>query len=330
MHLLIFLSLFYLLDGYENVEILSSYPELNVTIPLLFNDNINISILSSIAPSSGNISVYQIVNQNTLILRQIYPASSYCLVYNKTLSCRTLSSTFNRINSNYTIVVDDNFVTSLFNEPLREIKKGVWNVMTSKYSTEALLRLNSDGSSYFSSYNQSQLLDDLLQQIKQSIPLINDHLKIIHNVQSDPSDFSKLLVEFLINKATNPLNEPSINDIVKDLNIIIKNKYISTLADKQFMIFLDDQYGFQIKLINELCHNVKFLDWFTNNVKSVLIFTIIASTDVTCLNILSSNFAGFNFLSALISKKAEMSIIYGAMIDLLIEDIPQLIIQACF
>ncbi|RIB13160.1 hypothetical protein C2G38_2099011, partial [Gigaspora rosea] len=176
--------------------------------------------------------------------------------YDKTLSCQTLSSTFNRINSNYTIVVDDNFVTSLFDEPLRGIKRGVWNVMTSKSynsviydSTEALLRLNSDGSFYFSSYNQSQLLDDLLQQIKQSIPLMNDQLKITHNVQSDPSDFSKLLVEFSINKANDPLNEPSVNDIVRDLDIMIKNKYISALADKKFMIFLDDQYGFQVKLI---------------------------------------------------------------------------------
>ncbi|RIB05783.1 hypothetical protein C2G38_2117574, partial [Gigaspora rosea] len=170
------------------------------------------------------------------------------------MSCQILSSTFNRINSNYTIVVDDNFVTSLFNEPLRGIKKGVWNVMTSKSynsvisdSTEALLRLNSDGSSYFSSYNQSQLLDDLLQQIKESIPLMNDQLKITHSVQSDPSDFSKLLIEFSISKATDPLNDPSVNSIIKDLDIMIKNKYISALSDKKFMIFLDDQYGFQVK-----------------------------------------------------------------------------------
>ncbi|CAG8539629.1 19444_t:CDS:2, partial [Gigaspora margarita] len=349
--------------GYENPAILSSYPELNMEIPLLFNDNINISLVFSIFPSSGNISVYQMVDQNTFLLRQIYPVFSHCLVYDtKTLSCQILSSTFNRINSNYTIVVDDNFVTSLFNEPLRGIKKGVWNVMTSKSynsvisdSTEALLRLNSDGSSYFSSYNQSQLLDDLLQQIKESIPLMNDQLKITHSVQSDPSDVSKLLIEFSISKATDPLNEPSVNSIVKDLDIMIKNKYISALSDKKFMIFLDDQYGFQVKpnLWAEIRykllalvtvafvlfviyfwaqwyypkHNAKFLDWFINNVKSVSIFTIIASTDVSALNILSSNFAGFTFFSAPISKKAENLITYGVIIDILIEDIPQLIIQ---
>ncbi|CAG8487276.1 23179_t:CDS:2, partial [Racocetra persica] len=182
--------------GYENAVILSSYPELDMLIPVLFDDNINIYLFSSIVPSSGNISIYQIIDQDTLLLRQIYPASSHCLVYNSTiLSCQTLSSTFNRINSNYTIIVNDNFVTSLFNEPLRGIKKGVWNVMTSK----------------------------------------------------NPSDFSKLLIEFSINKATDPLNEPSVNDIVKDLDIMIRNKYISALSDKKFMIFLDEQYGFQVK-----------------------------------------------------------------------------------
>ncbi|CAG8683002.1 15657_t:CDS:2, partial [Racocetra fulgida] len=102
---------------------------------------------------------------------------------------------------------------------------------------KALLRLNHDGASYFSS-NQSQLLDDLLQQIKDCIPLMNDQLKITHNVQSDPSDPFMLLIEFSIDKAADPR-------VVDDLDIIIKSKYISALSDKPFMTFIDEQYGFQ-------------------------------------------------------------------------------------
>ncbi|CAG8689788.1 17340_t:CDS:2, partial [Racocetra fulgida] len=177
---------------------------------------------------------------DTFLLRQSYSASSYCNVYNDTtLSCKTLSSTFNRINNNYIIIANDDFVrTSKYNDPVSGIKEE---------STEALLRLNLDGASYFSNSNQSQLLDDLLQRIKSSIPLLNDRLKITHNVQSDPSDSSKLLIEFSIDKAINPLNDSSANDIINDLDFIIKNKYISAFSDKKFMMFLDEQYGFQAK-----------------------------------------------------------------------------------
>ncbi|CAG8725021.1 20825_t:CDS:2, partial [Cetraspora pellucida] len=101
-------------------------------------------------------------------------------------------------------------------------------------STEAFLHLNHDGAFYFSSYNQSQLLDDLLQQIKNSISLMNNRLKITHNVQSDPLNSSKLLIELFIDKATDPLNDPS-------------SKYTSALSDKTFMTFIDEEYEFQVK-----------------------------------------------------------------------------------
>ncbi|CAG8612940.1 35272_t:CDS:2, partial [Racocetra persica] len=148
----------------------------------------------------------------------------------------------------YIIVADNNFVKdSSFNEPLRGIKRDIWRVMTPKYSTQALLRLNSYGFSYYLSHERSQFFNDLLQQIKESISLMNDQLQVTYNTQSDPSDFSKLLVEFSIHKASDPLNDPSTNDIINDLDTIIKNKYISSLSDKPFMIFLDNQYGFQAK-----------------------------------------------------------------------------------
>ncbi|CAG8484646.1 4142_t:CDS:1, partial [Racocetra fulgida] len=114
-------------------------------------------------------------------------------------------------------------------------------------STQALLRLNSYRFSYYLSHERSQFFNDLLQQIKKSISLMNDQLQVTYNTQSDPSDFSKLLVEFSIHKASDPLNDPSTNDIINDLDTIIKNKYISSLSDKPFMMFLDNQYGFQAK-----------------------------------------------------------------------------------
>ncbi|CAG8693130.1 2407_t:CDS:2, partial [Scutellospora calospora] len=204
--------------------------------------------------SSEKISVYQIDDQNNYLLRQTYSTSSKCLVPNDTtLSCITLSSTFNRINRNYTIVADNNFARTLQNsEPLRGIKRDIWRVVTQKThdsimseSTKALLRLNSDGRLQYLK-NSSKFNEDLLNQTKESIPLKTDNKQLrISNTQLDPSDSSKLLLEISINKATDSLNDQGVKDIIDDLDDIIKNKYISALSDKDYMKFIDETYGFK-------------------------------------------------------------------------------------
>ncbi|CAG8655309.1 26254_t:CDS:2 [Dentiscutata erythropus] len=230
--------------GYENIAIISSYPTLNMSIKLSFNDRININFAFPIVPSSGNISVYQVINSNTSLLRQTYSTSSrYCKVQNiSTLSCRILNSTFNRIDSTYIITASDDFVrSSLFNEPLRGIKKDIWRVMTPKCSTEAALnfKLSHD---QFSKVIQSQLLDD----IKYSIPLTDNRLNII-NTQPNPINPAETRIIFSIDKAKDSLNEPGVDNIINDLNDLIKHKHISALSDKKSIGFLDSKYGFQVK-----------------------------------------------------------------------------------
>ncbi|KAF0404383.1 hypothetical protein F8M41_009040 [Gigaspora margarita] len=374
-------------SDYDNSVILSTYPTLNMTVPLSYTDHFNITLSVPVVPSSGNISIYQIVDQDKYLLRQSYPASSYCKVYNiSTLTCKTLFSTFNRVNSNYTIVVYDNFVKTLsFNEPLQGIYQGIyqgiWNVKTPQtynstvsFSTEVLMRLNPDGTKYFLSYdqaNRTQLLDDMLQQIRKSIPLNDDRLKITSNVQLDPSDSTKLLIEFSVDKAINPSKEPSVNDIINDLNDIITNKYISALSDKKHMIFFDDQYGFQPKpnlwletrykllilliiviilLIIYLLAKRKYpkgQNFMIFKISLIILGLIldfsfiivnghdvpslfIPSTNVEALNALSSNFAGLEIFSALVSENFKKWILYGTTCHLFIKEIPQLVIQIIY
>ncbi|CAG8519270.1 13479_t:CDS:2 [Dentiscutata erythropus] len=163
--------------GYKNRAILSIYPTLNMTVPLSYIDHFNITFSVPIVTSSGNISIYQVVDQDKFLLRQTYPVSS----------CKTLLSTFNRVNNNYTIMANYNFVKTLsFNEPLKGIDQGIWNVKTPQTYNSAV------------SSNKTQLLNDILQQIKQSIPLNDDRLKITNNVQLDPLDSTKLSLNFLL------------------------------------------------------------------------------------------------------------------------------------
>ncbi|CAG8851540.1 38453_t:CDS:2, partial [Gigaspora margarita] len=109
---------------YENSAITSSYPEINMTIPLS-HEFVNISFSFPIIASFGNIFVYQVINQDTFLLHKTYSAFSHFNVSNSvTLACKLLSSTFNRVNSNYFIIANDDFVrTSIYNEPVRGIKK---------------------------------------------------------------------------------------------------------------------------------------------------------------------------------------------------------------
>ncbi|CAG8563946.1 4893_t:CDS:2, partial [Scutellospora calospora] len=414
--------------GYKNRAILSTYLTLNMTIPLSYTDHFNITFSVPVVLSSGNISIYQVVDQDKFLLRQTYPASSYCKVYNiSTLTCKTLFSTFNRVNNNYTIMAYNNFVKTLsFNEPLQGIGRGIWNVKTPQTynlsvssSTEVLLRLNPDGTKYFLSYDQTnkiQLSNNMLQQIKQSIPLNDDRLKITRNVQLDTLDSTKLLIEFSVDKTINPSKEPSVNDIINDLNDIIMNKHISALSDKDYMIFFDELYGFQPKpnlwlevrykllilliaivilfviyllakrrypkgqsfiifkislmimglildfsfiIVNgsdipslfipsliiliasisfnlslsfimftkEIQSNIDFREWFFENVKIVAFCTLLFSTNVEALNVLSSNFFGLDFFSALVSENFKKWILYGTACHLFVKDIPQLVIQ---
>ena len=71
----------------------------------------------------------------------------------------------------------------------------------------------------------------------------------------------------------------------------------------------------------------KFHQWFTAQRKLAYGFTILSSADITALNTLHSNTAGFSFLRAPFSDNAKSIIFWGACLNIFIEDIPQLIIQ---
>ena len=73
--------------------------------------------------------------------------------------------------------------------------------------------------------------------------------------------------------------------------------------------------------------NPKFYGYFLENSKIVSICTAISGADIEILQILSSNFAGFNIFAAPFSKQAEKYIFWCSLIGFLFEDIPQFAIQ---
>jgi len=80
----------------------------------------------------------------------------------------------------------------------------------------------------------------------------------------------------------------------------------------------------------EIRGNFKFKDWYKDNSKLAAIITLLSSGNVELLHLLDSNFANFEIFSAPFSTKALYWIFYGGILNIFIEDIPQLIIQVTF
>ncbi|PKK80479.1 hypothetical protein RhiirC2_768042 [Rhizophagus irregularis] len=81
-------------------------------------------------------------------------------------------------------------------------------------------------------------------------------------------------------------------------------------------------------LIQEIIYNENFNNWCKKNSLIISIFTILSSADVEALHVLSSKIAGFNVFSAPpLSNKISKLIFWTGCINILLEDIPQFIIQ---
>jgi len=80
-------------------------------------------------------------------------------------------------------------------------------------------------------------------------------------------------------------------------------------------------------MVQENATNAEFHSWFSNYPKIASIFTLLAAADVEVLSILSSKFAGFPTFNAPFSVKTETWMFWGSFVNLLIEDVPQFVIQ---
>jgi len=82
-------------------------------------------------------------------------------------------------------------------------------------------------------------------------------------------------------------------------------------------------------LIFEVSNNAEFLKWMKAYSQLAAIITFLSGSDIAGLLLLSSNFAGLKLFSAQFSIKAKNYIYWGIIVNLIIEDIPQLCIQVC-
>ncbi|CAG8528808.1 43666_t:CDS:2 [Gigaspora margarita] len=246
---------------FQNVLIISSFPVNNQTISLRFTDSFNITYRNPILQSSGNLSIYQLYNNDTL-LRQTY-SGSYCSVLNNkvTISCGILSSTFNVPNSSYLITIGNGFVKDLNSqEQIRGISNRSWIIKTVQQnlpniygeSIAGTLRLSEEGTIYYNNLThdqQSLFRARLSEELAQSIPIDSSRLSF-GRVNFDP-DTPKHQSLFELNIfGTKDLFRPNIDQIVNDLNVLIKNKYITVLSKFPHTNYIDETYSFTPNYVN--------------------------------------------------------------------------------
>ncbi|GBC09383.1 hypothetical protein RclHR1_08810002 [Rhizophagus clarus] len=241
--------------GYNNPNIKTTYPSINSNIPLS-TTNINITYHLPVSASTNYISIYQ-YNEDTPILRQSISGDSPLLSYspdNTTINIEVLESTFNQPNSIYYVVVDYNAVEDKSNQPLDGIEKNQWkfNTINSQdtYSEDAVgqLSLTIEGTEYYENllpYEQEIFLSQLRIDLAKSIPVNNSRLNDIKCCIYDKSQQFPRIVLSLPIKSTRNQNERNVDRIIKDLNILINEKEITSISLFNTTNLLEASFGFR-------------------------------------------------------------------------------------
>ncbi|KAG9289817.1 hypothetical protein G9A89_015397 [Geosiphon pyriformis] len=235
--------------GYENPLIEITYPRLNTIIPLGWRE-INITYSNEISLSNNNnnnISIYQI-NETIPILRQSISGKN-CRVDSdkKTIIAETvLESTFNQPDKDYFIVVDNNFVKDA---KYKEAIKGINGREKSKHAATltGLLRLNTNGTSNFTeSRNSSGFFETLEDQLALTIPVERHRIEIINHKTDKSVSAGHKILQLKISSVKDKL-ERNPMEIANDLDIMVKNKWLTPISVYSHTGFLDETYGFQVK-----------------------------------------------------------------------------------
>ncbi|CAJ0840781.1 4918_t:CDS:10, partial [Entrophospora sp. SA101] len=363
--------------GYINPNIESTYPPINGIIKLA-SEEINITYNLPIVPTVNNISIYQINNNDQDIFRQSFSANSeYCKISDdkKSLTIQVLTSTFNLPNTSYYVIVDNGALIKFStDQPLTGILENVWKFTTDnpeiQYSdsVNGNLRLNSKGTNLFNSLdstNKLNFIKNLTIGLANTIPIDPIHLNFIKDQMDYTVSPFTLLLSFKILKSNNneeDLQKINAAQILNNLNILIKNKFITGISKNNHTSFIDENHGFIFSInngknipqlfipsiiililsvtfnsissifivIKEISNNQEFYEWFKKYVNILAIFTVISSTEVDTLLILSSKMAGLKPFSAPFSSNSLSLIFWCSLTNFFIEDIPQFIIQVIY
>ncbi|CAG8569414.1 6330_t:CDS:10 [Funneliformis mosseae] len=225
--------------GYDNPNIIATYPPNNAVIPLR-TQMLRIFFKIRVELSSKYISIYRSTNTEDIFRQKMIANDKYVTLSDdgRTLNIQVLESTFNTPNAGYFVRLEYNSIKDADNkEPLFGIKANIWrlNTIDEKPNTDVfppsikgMLRLTSNGTKYFESLpsnGRDEFLQNLLKCASDSVPVDIHRLSLTKCCQYDEalSKKEKQLIIGIRIAQTKDWNLPNTDQIKKDLDIMIKS-----------------------------------------------------------------------------------------------------------
>ncbi|CAG8551255.1 10539_t:CDS:10, partial [Acaulospora colombiana] len=355
--------------------------------------NINITFPIAVVPSTGNISIYEIRGPGNMILKQSYSAQDTMYVKtpnNETLELTVLRSTFFTLNTNYSVVMENNFVKDASDyEPFL----GTFRILTTGMVDESpggdergLVRLTEEASNeYWGKRVTIEPFKNLTRELCTILFFSPCRLQLVGRWQWDSNRQIILKIEI-----SNSANGRSVNSVALALDSLIRNKNVSSVSWYPTTLLLDSEYGFQVTetvweqykynlfgvgSVLLLCAvlallsygkygegngfivfrilligldfvlDVLFVTFYAQDIYMLfyptLAFTIASIAFNTLIGFIviireitkNDRFAklgGFRAFSAPLSNEAKRWIYWSSIVNLVIEDMPQLVIQIAY
>ncbi|PKY59451.1 hypothetical protein RhiirA4_515309, partial [Rhizophagus irregularis] len=280
--------------------------------------------------STANVSIFQLSDDPDKpdLLRQTFSGDyKLCTVGhdNYTVHIPIFESTFSQPNSSYYVLVKNDFVISQErDEPLMGTKEKIWTFSTKppkmaqhSDSITGILRLNEEGSLKFLQTNHSVFSKNMIQEISKIIPVNEQRISTSGIWKYDPTSPNKILLSFNINEAKDDHTEPNSQIIFENLRTLIKQKRFTALSFNEYTSFIDESAPFVIAR-----------DHLKEFYPLIIIFSV--AIDIQILNTFSSDLFGLKIFSAPLTKRSQKIMLWGSIISIFIEDVPQFIIQGLY
>ncbi|CAG8502927.1 17379_t:CDS:2, partial [Dentiscutata heterogama] len=245
--------------GYGNLQIDQVDPPVNYTVDST-TTSLNIAFFVPVSLSNdqihGHLTIYK--TSDNSIRQKVSPrAKNFCSTSpdGKTITIKIISSTFNEFNESYYVQMDNNFVkSSLYNEPLKGISDGIWNL--SSINTNNLINpsgstivgtvgLTNDAMKKFTSFStlgRSNYFAQLLNKTADQIPVQRERLTTDEKFQYI-NNGQQIIFSIKVNLPLPDSNESTADGVAADLITMLKNKEVTTFSN-DITNDLDDGYGF--------------------------------------------------------------------------------------
>ncbi|PKY55866.1 hypothetical protein RhiirA4_505513 [Rhizophagus irregularis] len=340
-------------------------PAINEVIDPLIKEII-IKYTIPVKLSTANVSIFQQSDDPDKpdLLRQTFSGDhKLCTVGhdNYTVHIPIFESTFSQPNSSYYVLVDNNFVISQErDEPLMGIvKKKIWTLSTKPLnipvqhsnSVAGLLRLNEEGSLKFLQMNHSVFFKSMIQEFSKVIPVNEQRISTSGNYFEEfrlliiifTVGLIVLIILYILARRKNSEAKNSvifetyfiIQDFAVDLAFVllkVKNTphlKIPTMIFFILPIVINILFAINI-FVSEMANNKSFSNWVKGSTAISSMCTLFSAIDIQILNTLSSDLFGLKIFSIPLTQRSRKIMLWGSIINIFIEDVPQIIIQGLY